>query len=67
MSPSANDEHAGRLLRVVAPHFVAGLTADQDGRILRCAPVLGWCRRRGLQAALDYFASKKGISVAWLD
>lgn len=30
------------LVRIVAPHFVAGLEADERGRVVRTAPILRW-------------------------
>lgn len=35
------------LWRVTAPHFVAGFEADEDGRVVRAAPILGWLRITG--------------------
>lgn len=31
------------LVRVVAPHFVAGLVLDDAGVCVYAAPILGWC------------------------
>lgn len=31
----------GRLWRIVAPHFVAGLVVDED-RVVEAAPILRW-------------------------
>lgn len=32
-----------RLVRIVAPHFVAGIVA-RNGRVVRAAPILGYMR-----------------------
>lgn len=41
---------ADRLLRIVAPHFVAGVVVGSDGIVKRAAPILrysvGWTGRR---------------------
>jgi type IV secretory pathway protease TraF len=42
-------EHHGTLVRIEAPHFVAGIVAE-DGRVARTAPILrymlGWDGQR---------------------
>lgn len=45
------------LVRVVAPHFVAGLDIT-DGRCTHAAPILKWAIGRDAQTLRTYFASK---------
>lgn len=57
---------AGRLLRVVAPHFVAGVIVDGRGRVIEAAPILryalGWT---GLE--LRTYAASKRWAAAYVD
>lgn len=46
------------LVRVVAPHFVAGFEMD-NGRCVRAAPILGWCVGRTTHVLRAYFARRK--------
>jgi hypothetical protein len=48
----------GQLYRVLAPHFTAGFVAD-GARVIAAAPILGWCRARGLAEVLSYFMQKR--------
>lgn len=47
-----------RLYRITAPHYVAGIECYPDGAIRRTAPILAWCKSRGLKASLAYFKRK---------
>ena len=50
------------LIRVVAPHFVAGLVFESDARGARCteaAPILRWCRGRTRASVEGYLRLKK--------
>ncbi len=49
-------------MRVVAPHFVAGLEAV-DGKVVRAAPILRWTVGKRLENLWPYFALK-GWAVA---
>lgn len=42
------------LVRVVAPHFVAGLEIE-NGRCVSAAPILGWCVGRTVNMLRAYF------------
>lgn len=46
-----------RLIRVVAPHFVAGF--ETDGVVRRAAPILAYMVGWPDQRAREYFAKKK--------
>lgn len=43
------------LVRVVAPHFVAGLVLDHVGTVVRAAPILGWAMRKPWCELRSYF------------
>lgn len=32
------------LLRIEAPHFVAGIIFDENGQCIKAAPIVKWCR-----------------------
>lgn len=42
------------LVRVEAPHFVAGLIA-QDGVVIKAAPILGWAVGKRTTWVAEYF------------
>jgi hypothetical protein len=47
------------LVRVVAPHFVAGLVIDaRTERCVDAAPILAWCVGRASLELRQYFDSK---------
>ncbi len=48
---------AGQLVRVAAPHFVAGLVMDGD-KCIRAAPILSWAVGKGRNELRAYFARK---------
>lgn len=57
-----------RLLRVTAPHFVAGAIWRRDGPAWRCvdaAPILRWMVGKGAGEVKDYIA-RKGWAWEWL-
>jgi hypothetical protein len=45
------------LVRVVAPHFVAGLVFDGDV-VVRTAPILNWAKGKRRDWLRDYFQQK---------
>ena len=48
------------LVRVSAPHFVAGYEIDvQTGRCVRAAPILKWCVGKFGDELGRYFAQKR--------
>lgn len=51
---------AGRLMlvRVVAPHFVAGLIVGEDGRCCEAAPILRWAIGKTRADLSAYFRAK---------
>lgn len=49
---------AGDLVRVVAPHFVAGLIM-RDERVIYAAPILAWARGMRRQQLAATFARKR--------
>lgn len=46
-----------RLVRVEAPHFVAGLEVA-DGHVVRCAPILKWSHGKEINWLIRYFHRK---------
>jgi len=56
----------GRLLRIVAPHFCAGVVVSPRGVIVEAAPILGyalgWTGRR-----LREYAGRKGWEAAYVE
>lgn len=48
----------GVLVRVVAPHFCAGLIFGPDGRCVEAAPILRYCLGRSATWAKGYFTRK---------
>lgn len=46
------------LVRVVAPHFVAGLEVDGEGRCILAAPILRWCEGKTRDELRAYFARR---------
>jgi hypothetical protein len=46
------------LYRVDAPHFCAGLEAD-NGKVIRAAPIIGWMVGRRLDHIADYCRKKR--------
>ncbi len=58
-----------KLLRVVAPHYVAGAVWQNDGTGWRCinaAPIIKWMIGKDPQAVANYFnGKKKGYSYSW--
>jgi len=45
------------LVRIVAPHFVAGLIL-RDGKVIRAAPILKWTVGKQQKWLSQYFKSK---------
>jgi hypothetical protein len=45
------------LVRVVAPHFVAGMLVDGD-RVVRAAPILKWAIGKNRDFLRTYFRNK---------
>ena len=48
----------GGLVRVVAPHFVAGLVIDGDGRCVGAAPILKWAIGKTRGELSRYFRAR---------
>jgi len=46
------------LVRVVAPHFVAGLVFALDGTCIEAAPILSWAVGRSGRSLKRYFDHK---------
>lgn len=57
---------SGGLIRIVAPHFVAGLVVDDKGIVRRAAPIVAWAIGRHVDKTLAYFR-RKGWVVEALD
>ena len=49
---------SGRLWRVTAPHFVAGIVEAQDGAIVETAPVMKWAGNWSMAAFRSYCVRK---------
>lgn len=47
-----------QLVRVVAPHFVAGLVIDAAGRRISGAPILGWAIGKERAELSSYFRGR---------
>lgn len=47
-----------RLMRVEAPHFVAGLEFDRHHRCMLCAPIVKYMFGKTIVTAMNYFKSK---------
>lgn len=50
---------SGKLYRVTAPHFVAGLVVAQDGVIIHTAPILRWAGNKAFAWFKKYCADKR--------
>ena len=61
MSPIDNE----CLIRVVAPHFVAGVVLV-NGRIVEAAPILKWSIGRCFRGFRDYCVGRKNWKVEML-
>lgn len=46
------------LVRVVAPHFVAGVLVNSELHIVVAAPILGWARGKHIAWLADYCKAK---------
>lgn len=46
------------LVRVDAPHFVAGLEINEQGMCMVAAPILKWCIGKRTDFLRDYFKRK---------
>lgn len=61
------DNSIGKMLvRVVAPHFVAGIWINEHGMCLRAAPILQWCIGKKTDFLRDYF-KRKGWKASVVD
>ena len=47
-----------KLLRVVAPHFVAGVVIDAGGVVIDAAPILRYCKGKSVVWTLTLCARK---------
>ena len=47
-----------KFVRVVAPHFVAGMDIGVNGRCVEAAPILAWAKGKSEDEVRRYFASK---------
>jgi hypothetical protein len=43
------------LIRIEAPHFVAGLVLDERGHVIEAAPILRWAMGRAWGELRSYF------------
>ena len=48
---------SGKLVRIIAPHFVAGIISA-DGRIKHAAPILRWAIGSDTRSFRDWLARK---------
>ncbi len=46
------------LVRIVAPHFVAGIEINERDMCMVAAPILKWCIGKRTDFLRDYFARK---------
>jgi hypothetical protein len=46
------------LVRVEAPHFVAGIEVNERGMCMNAAPILKWCIGKKTDFLRDYFKGK---------
>ncbi len=54
------------LLRIVAPHYVAGAVFDTTSRrCVRAAPIIKWMIGQGPEQVLQYL-KRKGFTWQWL-
>ena len=54
-----------RLVRVEAPHMVAGLELDDAGRVARAAPIMRWAEGRTWNSVARHVDRKPGWS--WME
>ncbi len=54
------------LIRVEAPHFVAGLIARR-GRVVQSAPILRWSVGRDVRDVVSYFERRRWRWRAWTE
>lgn len=47
------------LVRVVAPHFCAGIEINERGMCVNAAPILKWCIGKKTDFLRDYFKRKR--------
>lgn len=50
------------LVRVAAPHFVAGIVLDDAGVVIEAAPILAWERGKHYGELRAYFARKHWVA-----
>jgi len=50
------------LIRIVAPHFVAGLVLDSAGRVVEAAPILKWTMGKRFADDLIPYFKRRGWS-----
>lgn len=55
-----------KFVRVVAPHFVAGLDIGVNGKCVEAAPILAWAKGKTEDELRAYF-KKKGWSASVID
>jgi hypothetical protein len=53
---------SGKLYRILAPHFVAGIVVAQDGVIILTAPILKWAGNSAF-AGFKSYCYRKGWKV----
>lgn len=54
------------LIQIEAPHFVAGLEATEEGKIVSAAPILRWAIGKNINSLAEYFG-RKGWKCTVLD
>lgn len=52
-----------KFVRVVAPHFVAGLDIGVNGRCVEAAPILAWAKGKTEEELRDYFRRKNWRAI----
>ena len=55
-----------RLTRIEAPHFVAGIVSDEDGIVVRTAPIVHYMRGWHVMKAWRYTSRKKWTCIVYM-
>lgn len=50
------------LIRITAPHFVAGLVLSSNGHVIEAAPILKWTVGKHYGELRAYFAEKRWVA-----
>lgn len=66
MATDRRAHHWTELIRIEAPHFVAGIVINEDMRVIRAAPILAWALGKNFEAVANTLNRKKWwISDIW--